>query len=39
MNLPHGAEINMIITCGKRVPEGIYNERFRVPMNEVVFEF
>jgi nitroreductase len=39
MNLPHGAEINMIITCGKRLPEGIYNERFRLPLDEVVFEF
>ena len=36
LQLPKGAEINMVITCGKRVPEGIYGERFRVPLEEVV---
>ena len=38
LNLPHRAEINMVITCGKRIPEGVYGERFRVPLEEVVFE-
>lgn len=37
LNLPSKAEINMVITCGKRIPEGIYGERFRVPASEVVF--
>jgi nitroreductase len=37
LNLPRRAEINMVITCGKRIPEGVYGERFRVPLEEVVF--
>ena len=36
LNLPSGAEINMIISCGKRKGnEGIWGERFRVPFDEV----
>jgi nitroreductase len=38
LNLPRRAEINMVITCGKRIPEGIYGPRFRVPLSEVVFQ-
>ncbi len=38
LNLPRRAEINMVITCGKRIPEGIYGPRFRIPLEEVVFE-
>lgn len=38
LNLPSGAEINMVITCGKRIPEGIYGDRFRVPSSDVVFQ-
>jgi len=38
MGLPRRAEINMVITCGKRMPEGIYGPRFRVPDGEVIFE-
>ncbi|MFM9003951.1 MAG: nitroreductase family protein, partial [Flavobacteriales bacterium] len=38
LKLPRRAEINMVITCGKRIPEGIYGPRFRVPLKEVVFE-
>jgi nitroreductase len=37
LNLPRRAEINMVITCGKRIPEGVYGERFRVPMEEIMF--
>jgi nitroreductase len=37
LSLPSRAEINMVITCGKRIPEGIYGPRFRVPLEEVVF--
>jgi nitroreductase len=29
LKLPRAAEINMIIACGKGLPEGIYNERIR----------
>lgn len=38
MNLPAGAEINMIIGMGVGMQEGIYGKRFRIPKNEVVFE-
>ncbi|SMD43532.1 Nitroreductase [Aquiflexum balticum DSM 16537] len=37
LNLPNGAEISMIIGCGKGLPEGIYGKRFRVPNEEVIF--
>jgi nitroreductase len=35
LNLPRGAEINMVISCGIRDEKGIYGPRFRVPFNEV----
>jgi len=38
LNLPSKAEINMVISCGKRLTEGIYGERFRIPLEEVVFQ-
>jgi nitroreductase len=37
LNLPCGAEINMIIAVGKATEEGIWGPRNRVPYNEVVF--
>ena len=37
LNLPRGAEINMIIAVGKATEEGIWGPRNRVPYNEVVF--
>ena len=37
LNLPAGAEINMIIAVGKGTTEGIWGKRHRVPYNEVVF--
>jgi nitroreductase len=37
LNLPCGAEINMIIAVGKATQEGIWGPRNRVPYNEVVF--
>lgn len=39
LGLPGRAEINMVITCGKRLPEGVYGPRFRIPENEVILEF
>jgi len=36
LNLPRKAEINMVISCGKRIPEGIYGDRFRIPLSEMV---
>ena len=35
LNLPYSSEINMVISCGIRKPEGIYGERFRIPFEEV----
>jgi len=35
LKLPYGAEINMVIGCGIRKPEGVYGERFRIPFDEV----
>jgi nitroreductase len=37
LNLPNGAEINMIIAVGKGTPEGTWGPRNRVPYEEVVF--
>ncbi|MDP3352168.1 MAG: nitroreductase family protein [Flavobacteriaceae bacterium] len=35
LNLPSGAEINMVISCGIRKPEGVTGPRFRIPFDEV----
>jgi nitroreductase len=35
LNVPSGAEINMVIACGIRDENGVYGPRFRVPFNEV----
>ena len=35
LGIPRSAEINMVIGCGVRLPEGIYGEQFRVPFEEV----
>ena len=38
MKLPASAEINMIIACGIRAENGVYNKRTRLPFNEVYSE-
>lgn len=38
LNIPRSAEINMIISCGIRKPEGVYGERFRVPFEDIYKE-
>lgn len=38
LGLPRSAEINMIVSCGIRKPEGVYGERFRIPFEEVYKE-
>lgn len=38
LKLPRGAGVNMIISCGIRLPEGVWGERFRVPFEEVYRE-
>ncbi|MEM8848375.1 MAG: nitroreductase family protein, partial [Bacteroidota bacterium] len=35
LNLPSGAEINMVIGCGVRAENGVYGKRFRVPFEEI----
>lgn len=35
LGIPRNAEINMIISCGKRDDNGIYGPRFRVPFETV----
>lgn len=35
LKLPSGAEINMVISCGIRKPEGVSGPRFRIPFDEV----
>lgn len=35
LNLPSSSEINMVISCGIRKPEGVYGSRFRIPFDEV----
>ncbi|CAH0995947.1 malonic semialdehyde reductase RutE [Emticicia aquatica] len=38
LNLPFGAEINMVISCGIREEHGVWGDRMRVPFNEVYKE-
>jgi nitroreductase len=38
LNLPNGAEINMIIAVGKGTEEGVWGPRFRLPYEDVVFK-
>ena len=38
LGLPLGAEVNMIVSCGIRKPEGVYGERFRIPFDHVYRE-
>ncbi|MBA6155974.1 nitroreductase family protein [Tenacibaculum sp. S7007] len=38
LNIPHSAEINMIVSCGIRTEKGVYGERFRIPFNEIYKE-
>ena len=34
LGLPRNCDINMVITCGVRVPAGVRGERFRLPFSE-----
>ena len=38
LQLPTEAQINMIVGCGIRKPEGVYGDRFRLPLEDVYFE-
>lgn len=35
LNLPYHTEINMIITCGMRLPDGVHGPRYRLPFKEM----
>jgi nitroreductase len=35
LQLPASSEINMVIACGIRKPEGVYGNRFRIPFENV----
>ncbi len=35
LNLPYNCEINMIITCGIRLSDGVWGDRFRIPFEEI----
>lgn len=35
LNLPFRSEINIVISCGIRKPEGVYGERFRIPFSTI----
>lgn len=35
LNLPSGAEVNMVISCGIRKESGVWGERMRLPFEEV----
>ena len=35
LELPFGAEINMIIACGIRTEQGIWGDRMRIPFEEI----
>jgi len=37
LDLPFGAEINMVISCGIREENGVWGERMRVPFEEVYY--
>ena len=34
LNLPYNTEINMVITCGVRMPDGVWGDRYRRPFEE-----
>jgi len=35
LNLPYGAEVNMVISCGIRDAGGVWGDRMRIPFEEV----
>jgi nitroreductase len=38
LGLPSSAEINMLVSCGIRKPEGVYGTRFRIPFEKIYTE-
>jgi len=35
LQLPTKSQVNMVISCGIRKPEGVYGERFRIPFESI----
>jgi hypothetical protein len=35
LELPYGAEINMIVSCGIRDEGGVWGDRMRIPFDEI----
>ncbi len=35
LGLPYHTEINMVVTCGVRLPDGVRSERYRLPFEQV----
>jgi nitroreductase len=35
LQLPFGAEVNMIVSCGIREEAGVWGDRMRIPFEEV----
>jgi nitroreductase len=35
LDLPRGAEINMIVSCGIREPKGVWGDRMRIPFEQI----
>jgi nitroreductase len=38
LNLPRGAEITMVVSCGIREEGGVWGDRMRVPFDEIYFK-
>lgn len=37
LKLPAAAEINMVVSCGVRADDGIWGERFRLPLGDIYY--
>lgn len=35
LHLPYSANINMVVACGIRLPDGVWGDRFRLPLSEM----
>lgn len=38
LDLPRGAEINMIVSCGIREQKGVWGDRMRIPFEQIYTE-
>lgn len=35
LHLPYSSNINMVVACGIRLPDGVQGDRFRLPLSEM----